>query len=281
MTKMKNFARTFFIILSLMIGARAMAYDISNPIGGRSAAMGRTSACSRGLWAIQNNPAGLSQLQGLAFGAYYENRWFTKATGFKSAAFAMSFDKAGTIGVSFNQFGYELYNENKLGIAYAKGFGQYIQIGIQLDYLFLMSNDDYGRQDAITFEIGLQSHVTDKLTLGTYLFNPVSFKMHTFNDAKIPIVFRFGLDYQFTKNFSAQCEIEKDTSHKGVSLRAGLEYEVINNLYIRAGAQSNPGIFTFGLGYQIKFFQINIAGQMHNKLGASLQVGTVFNFNWK
>lgn len=278
---MNHFAKTLFILLSLAISTTAMAYDISNPIGGRSAAMGRTSACSQGLWAIQNNPAGLSQLKGLAFGGYYENRWFTKATGFKSAAFAMSFDKAGTIGVSFNQFGYELYNENKLGIAYAKGFGQYIQIGIQLDYLFLKSNDDYGRQDAITFEIGLQSHVTDKLTLGTYLFNPVSFKMHTFNDAKIPTVFRFGIEYQFTKNFSAQCEIEKDTSHKGVSLRAGLEYEVINNLFIRAGAQSNPGIVTFGVGYQIKFFQINIAAQMHNKLGASLQAGAIFNFNWR
>ena len=279
---MNKLARTIFFILVLtMISPRALAYDISNPTGGRSAAMGRTSACSRGLWAIQNNPAGLSQLKDIAFGAYYENRWFTKATGFKSAAFAMSFDKAGTIGVSFNQFGYELYNENKLGIAYAKGFGQYIQIGIQLDYLFLKSNDDYGRQDAITFELGLQSHITDKLTLGTYLFNPVSFKMHTFNDAKIPTVFRFGIDYQFTKNFSAQCEIEKDTSHKGVSLRAGLEYEVIKDLFIRAGAQSNPGVFTFGIGYEIKFFQINIAAQLHSKLGASLQAGAIFSFNRK
>ncbi len=278
---MKRLANILLTVVVLAICLKVSAYDISNPIGGRSAAMGYTSACSRGLWAIQNNPAGLSQLNGIAFGAYYENRWFTKATGFKSAAFAMSFDKVGSIGASFIQFGYELYNENKIGIAYAKAFGQYIQIGVQLDYLFLKSNDDYGRQDAVTFEIGLQSHVTDKLTLGTYLFNPVSIKMHTFNDAKIPTVFRFAIDYQFTKNFSAQCEVEKNTSHKGVSLRAGLEYEVVSNLYIRAGAQCNPGILTFGIGYQIKFFQINIAAQMHNQLGASLQAGTVFNFNRK
>ena len=88
---------------------------------------------------------------------------------------------------------------------------------------------------------------------------------------------RFGLAYQFTKDFIGQCEIEKDTEREGVSLRGGLEYEAIKNLYIRAGVQTNPGILSFGLGYAIRFAQINVAAQLHNELGASVQIGMIFS----
>ena len=88
---------------------------------------------------------------------------------------------------------------------------------------------------------------------------------------------RFGLAYQFTKDFIGQCEIENNTEREGVSLRGGLEYEAFKNFYIRAGAQTNPGILSFGLGYGIRFAQINVAAQLHNELGASIQIGMIFS----
>jgi hypothetical protein len=88
---------------------------------------------------------------------------------------------------------------------------------------------------------------------------------------------RFGLAYRFTKDFIGQCEIEKDTQREGISLRGGLEYEAVRNLYIRAGVQTHPGILSFGLGYAISFAQINVAAQLHNQLGASVQIGMVFS----
>ncbi len=268
------------LLLLALIVSKSYAYDIINPIGGRSAAMGRVTTCSRGLWAIQNNPAGMCDMDGISFGLYYENRWMLDATAYKCAAFAMPFD-FGSIGVSFNQFGYEQYNENKIGLAYAKNFGPYLQIGLQLDYLLLKYGNDYGRQDAISFELGLQSHITDRLTVGTYVFNPANFKLNTFNDEAIPVVMRFGLSYKFTKTFTGECEIEKNTDHDGVSLRGGLEYEALDDFFIRGGVQANPGILSFGVGYQVKFAQINVAAQMHQELGTSLQVGMIFNFNRK
>ena len=97
------------------------------------------------------------------------------------------------------------------------------------------------------------------------------------NHEKLPIVFRFGMAYQFTKDFLGQCEIEKNTDLEGVSLRSGLEYEAVKNLYIRAGVQTNPGILSFGVGYGIRFAQINVAAQLHNELGASVQIGMIFS----
>ena len=226
---------------------------------------------------MQNNPAGMANLEKMSLGLYYENRWNMVESAYKCGAFAVP-TKFGCLGLSFNQFGSSKYNENKFGLAYAKDFGRYLQIGLQLDYLLLKIGNEYGKFSAVTFELGIQSQVTDKLRLGTYIFNPVNFCFEqTLNHEKIPIVMRFGLAYQFTKDFVGQCEIEKNTEREGISLRAGLEYEAVKDFYIRAGAQSNPAILTFGVGYAIRFAQIDVAAQLHNDLGASIQIGMVFS----
>lgn len=265
-----------FILIACSVSP-LFAHDFISPIGGRAAAMGGTSAASFNLWAIQNNPAGLAYLDKFSIGLYYENRWFLPETAYKSGAAALP-TKFGCLGLSFNQFGSSKYSENKFGLAYAKDFGPYFQMGLQLDYLSIHTGNDYGRQNAITFEIGIQSQVTDKLRLGTYIFNPVSIYLkQNLNQEKLPIVFRFGAAYQFTKEFVGQCEVEKNTERGGISLRGGLEYEVLKNFYVRAGVQSNPGILTFGLGYALRFLQIDAAAQLHQELGASIQIGMIFS----
>lgn len=239
--------------------------------------MGGTAVATRGLWALQNNPAGMANLDQFSFGLYYENHWMLKETAFKSAALAVPV-KFGCLGVSFNQFGSSKYSENKFGLAYAKDFGPYLQIGLQLDYLMLRIGNDYDKQSAVTFELGIQSQVTEKLRLGTYIFNPVHIALQqSINQEKLPIVFRFGAAYQFTKDFVGQCEIEKNTDYEGVSLRGGLEYEALKDFYLRAGVQTNPGLLSFGLGYEIRFARIDVAAQLHEILGNTIQVGMVFS----
>lgn len=271
---MKKILLTVILYLSL---SNAFAYDILQPVGGRAAAMGGTAVASRGLWALQNNPAGMANLDQFSFGLYYENHWMLKETAFKSAALAIPV-KFGCLGLSFNQFGSSKYSENKFGLAYAKDFGPYLQIGLQLDYLMLSIGNDYDKQSAVTFELGIQSQVTEKLRLGTYIFNPVHIALQqSINQEKLPIVFRFGAAYQFTKDFVGQCEIEKNTDYEGVSLRGGLEYEALKDFYLRAGVQTNPGLLSFGLGYEIRFARIDVAAQLHEILGNTIQVGMVFS----
>ena len=265
-----------FILLACSVSP-LFAHDFIGPVGGRAAAMGGCSVASCDLWAIQNNPAGLTCLDKFSIGLYYENRWFLPETAYKSGAIALP-TKFGCLGVSFNQFGSSKYSENKFGLAYAKAFGPYFQMGLQLDYLSIHTGNDYGRQSAITFELGIQSQVTKKLRLGTYIFNPVSLYLkQSLNQERLPLVFRFGAAYQFTKAFSGQCEVEKNTERGGISLRGGLEYEVLKSFYVHAGVQSNPGILTFGLGYTLRFLKIDAAAQLHQELGASLQVGMIFS----
>lgn len=256
-----------------------MAHDIISPIGGRATAMGGCSAASKGLWSIQNNPAGLAGMDRISLGLYYENRWMLPETAFKCGAFSLPVNNFGTLGLSFNQFGGSKYSENKFGLAYAKAFGRYLQIGLQLDYLSIKTTDDYSKLNAVTFELGIQSQVTEKLSLGTYIFNPIDITLkQTINHEKLPIVFRFGAPYLFTKGFIGQCELEHNTNRGGITLRGGLEYEAAKNLFLRAGLQANPGILSFGLGYEISILQINVAAQLHQQLGSTIQIGMIFSF---
>lgn len=264
------------IVLSFYIST-LFAIDFINPIGGRAAAMGGASVASRGLWALQNNPAGLAYLDKFSFGLYYENRWMLPEMAYKSGVMALP-TKFGCFGIGFNQFGSSKYSENKFGLVYAKDFGPHLQIGLQLDYLLISIGQIYGRQSAVTFELGIQSQVTEKLRLGTYIFNPANFRLEqSLNQERLPIVFRIGAAYQFTKDFVGQCEIEKNTDHEGMSLRGGLEYEAFKSFCLRAGVQTNPGMITFGAGYAIRFARIDVAAQLHEVLGASVQIGMIFS----
>lgn len=235
--------------------------------------MGMTSVCSRDVWALNGNAAGLSYLNGWHFGLYYENLWMIKETAFKSAGIAKSIEGIGCFGLSINQFGGSTYSENKFGIAYARDFGPYLQMGLLLDWLMLRWGDAYPTQNRLSFELGIQSQVTEKLRLGASLFNPIQRKMGTLNHDALPVVFRLGVSYQCVETFVLQAEAEYDSSREGISLRSGFEYVLFNRFSLRAGAQHNPNLISFGLGYEIRGIKVDVAAQMHQALGASIQIG--------
>lgn len=267
---MKRFISISIIILFIN---RCLGFDFNRIAGGRAAAMGGTSVCEHSLWALQNNPAGIAYLNGWNFGLYYENQWLLKETAFKSAGVVKDIPKVGCLGLSINQFGGSLYSENKFGIAYARDFGPYLQMGLQIDWLLLHWSDDYPNRNALCYELGIQSQVTEKLRLGAVLFNPLGPKLGTLHEDRIPVVMRFGMAYQFTNDFVGQCEVERNSGRSGFQLRGGFEYVLFQRFSLRAGAQHNPNIFSFGLGYQIRHLHVDIASQMHQVLGTSLQIG--------
>ena len=267
----------FIVLVLTFFSLHAFAFDLLNPTGGRAAGMGRSSVALSDFWAIQNNPAGIANLSTMQVGVFYENRFLMKELGYKSAAWAMPINW-GVIGVSASQFGYSDYNENKIGITYSREFSPKLRLGMQLDYLLLNYADVYSNRQTFTFELGLQSQITEKVCVGAYVFNPARVDINTSDDYNMPIVMRIGACYSITKDFIGQFEIENNTDY-GFSLRLGTEYRLIDNLNLRAGVQTNPGIFTFGLGYEVSFLTIDLSAQMHEIYGSSLQAGLIFKIN--
>jgi hypothetical protein len=75
-------------------------------------------------------------------------------------------------------------------------------------------------------------------------------------------------------------EIEENFE-ENFSYRFGIEYEYHKSFFIRSGFQLNPELFTFGFGYIYKWWIIDIAGQMSQDLGSSLNCRLVFKIKDK
>ncbi|PLX00325.1 MAG: hypothetical protein C0591_01440 [Marinilabiliales bacterium] len=246
-------------------------------IGSRQAGMGRSSVALTDFWNLQNNQAGVALLDKFGAGIYYESQFSMNQLSTKSAAF-LAPTKIGVLGLTFNYFGYSLYNDMKIGLVYARSFGQYLRVGLQLDYIQTTLGDDYGSKGNVTFEIGLQSDITENITLGAWVYNPIQVKIADYDNEKIPAIFRFGIAWEITKGFIATVETEKNTNIQPIVIRGGLEYGLKEKFFFRGGFSTQEEILSMGFGFNLKPVRFDISAVMHESLGFSPQASLIFQF---
>lgn len=264
----------FFLFLSFTFNASAGGDN--RPSGARSAAMGTSSVALIDVWSAFNNQAGLARLTDATAGVYYENRFLLKELGYKAGAFALPMNQ-GTLALSFSHFGYDAYNESKIGLAFAKAFGKYIAFGVQLDYNMARIAESYGNRNFITFEAGVLANITPELAIGAHIYNPVRAKLSEFNDERAPVIFRLGAAYEITDKFLLTAETEKNIDHTA-NIKAGIEYKLIPQLHLRGGVSTNPSSNSFGVGIFAGDFIIDISASYHYVLGFSPQASLNYKF---
>jgi hypothetical protein len=269
--------KIYLCFIILLSSVPNWASNDNNPIGGRVAGMGFTGVTLTDSWSVQNNQAGLGFVKNISAGMYYENHFLVKELSSKSVAFVLP-TQSGVFGLNMNYFGYEKYNETKLGLAYGKAFGEKISAGIQLDYLNTHIAEDYGNKGNMTFEIGILSKLNKSLTIGAHVFNPIRVKVADYNDERIATIFKLGLSYNFSNKVLVIAETEKNINYKP-QFKAGLEYHIIKEIYLRTGLSTNPTQNTFGIGIELKKIKIDLASSYHQVLGYSPQMSLVYNFN--
>ena len=266
-----------FLISGLFIlfsSTSAYAWNLLQPSGGRTTSLGNCSVALNDFWSCHNNPAGFASIKDINIGFAYQNKFMLKELGYKNAGLLLPLN-TGVIAVSFSQFGYNIYNENIIGLGFARNFSDKLKIGLKLDYLLFNFSGKYEDRFVPTFELGMQYNINKSLCLGAYVFNPVGVKIKSLNKDKIPIIMRLGLSYYINEEFLVTSEIEENFEYD-FSYRFGLEYELYEKLFIRSGFQLNPELFTFGLGYHYERFIFDICAQMNQILGASLNCSFIF-----
>ena len=275
---LRIFRKILTVLLFLQISSlEIIAGGDICPIGSRSAGMGRSSVAIVDFWSAMNNQAGIALTTKPSVGIFYENRFLINELSTKSIAGIVP-TKYGVFAATYNNFGYNKYNEQKIGLAYARSFGKYLRIGLQLDYLVIVQGNNYGNKNNITFEIGLQSDVSEKVTLGAWVYNPIMVKIANFDNEKTPAILRFGFTWHISDNFLTTLEAEKNTSIKPIVIRGGVEYSIQSKYFFRTGFSTNNEIFSFGMGLYIKHLTFDISAIMHETLGFSPQTSLIFRF---
>lgn len=268
---MKNLLLTALIALPLL----TFGGNENLPVGARSVALGHASVNLQDIWSAHHNQAGLANLERIGGGIYYESRFTMAALSLKGGVAALPFD-FGTFGVSVTSFGYSLYSESKVGLAYAMKLGENVRMGVQFNYHRTQIAEGYGNANLFTGEVGLQADITEALSVGAHVYNPTLTSQADYNNERIPTTIRLGASYQFNEKFFLSVEGHQNIYDKA-QFRAGMEYHIIEQLYLRGGISTNPTLASFGFGLKLKKFFIDVASSYHATLGFSPQVSLSYN----
>ncbi len=267
---------THLIILFFLPTTVIFSANDNYPFGGRSAGMANAAVTLHDFWAVSHNQAGLALEENMAAGFYYENRFGIKELGLGAGAFVLPTD-AGVFGLNFTYFGYSQYNESKVGLAYARNFGENLSTGVQLNYLSTKIAEDYGSKRNLTFELGAIYQLIPDLYVGAHLFNPIKAKVAEYDDERIPTILRFGMSYLFSERVMVILETEKDINHP-YNFKLGIEYQITDPIYIRGGVGTSESQNAFGVGLLLSNFRIDISASYHNVLGYSPQFSMIYEF---
>ncbi|MCO6479563.1 MAG: hypothetical protein J5I94_23210, partial [Phaeodactylibacter sp.] len=235
-----------FLLILLLPGV-LFAQSGAPPAGGaRSVAMGHTGLTYTDINSIFANQAGLAYLESPAITAFGEQRFLVSEI--RSAALGAGLPTpSGVFGLSLHYFGFEGYNEQRIGLAYGRRLLEKLSIGAQ----FLMLNTripEYGNKAAFTFEVGAQAELLPQLNLGIHLFSPA--RVRVAEEDFLPTILRLGFSYLPSDKLSLLAEVEKDIDYPARA-RFGVEYQAVEPLFLRWGVATGPTQLSFGLGYAL------------------------------
>jgi hypothetical protein len=236
--------------------------------------MGHCGIVNKDIWGVYHNQALMAYQSGLEFGLALENRYLLQEMNRISISTAMELGRGGLF-ACLDHFGGQLYSEMKAGAGYALQIGSHFSAGLQIDYLRMAIGDGYGSEHAFTFEGGILFRISDKFTFGFHCFNPVHVAWIG-SPEKIPAVIRAGFGFSPESSINIYGEILKSTISSAV-ISAGCEYRFKEKFFMRAGVSSGPARLTFGGGFKLKKFTIDIASSMHSYLGYSPQISLSYS----
>jgi len=228
--------------------------------------LGSYSRQQADVFSFVNNQAALAQVKSMGIGVYGERRFMLAENSSYALAAAFPTTK-GNFGLSLNYSGFKNFNENKLGLAYARSLGSKLDVGIQFNY-YGYRIPAYGNASAINFEAGVIMHFSEKLSGGFHVYNPVGGKLGKSGDEKLASAYKFGIGYDATENFYISTEIIKEED-KDVNVTGGVQYHFKKQFFIRAGFVSETGSGFAGAGLLWKHLRLDVSGSYHPQLGIS------------
>jgi hypothetical protein len=228
------------------------------------------------VFAVFNNPAGLSQIKWREIGLYYSPAPFgftEMANGFIAYNEPFSF---GSIGIGGMTYGFDLYRENRFTAAFSYNYEDRFFTGLSLNYHSL-SIKKYGSTGSIYADIGGLVYLADFFRLGFFIHNINHASFGSYKD-QIPVIFNTGLSVDLLENLSLNAAVEKDIRYNaGISV--GLDYRMIKYFSLRSGFSNEPSRYTAGVGVSYSSVELDYAVFTHPDLGLTHQAGLIIRFN--
>ncbi|MEL6658087.1 MAG: hypothetical protein AAFY48_02910 [Bacteroidota bacterium] len=264
------------LFLSLLVFgfSLSMLAQVSGPLpaGARGQAMALGGTVFQDIHAAWGNPAGIAYIDGTSVALFGEQRFALSDLRQISAAGAFAMGNS-ALGLSVGYFGFDAYNESRIGLVYGRKLARNLALGAQV-FTLGTRIPDYGSRQLVSFELGLQATISPSVRVGGRITNPM--RVEILEDEPLPTSLSFGFSYQPGKQVELMAEIEKDILFP-VRVRTGLEYQLMDVLQLRAGVATSPSMLSFGIGYKLlDQWLLDFAASYHQFLGFTPGIGLVY-----
>ena len=261
----------YFVPILLIVNS----YAQFNPGAKQISLSNSDVALSNDVFAVFNNPAGLSQFNWREIGIYYSPAPFglsELSNGYVAYAEPFSF---GTVALGGMTYGFELYRESKISLGYSYNYENKFFAGLAVNY-HSFSIQNYGNSNAFYLNLGGLAYITHQLRWGFAITNLNRASIGN-EDDQIPIIFSTGFSYDLIKTLTINLAVEKDIRYKP-SVQFGLDYNIIEYLALRVGFQNEPARYAAGIGINYSIISLDYAVFTHQDLGLTHQAGLIISF---
>ncbi len=230
------------IILALLMLSESHAQDGDFGLGARNSALAGASSTLQDPWAIYNNIAGLGAITSSAGMISYQNRFGISAFQVVGGAYVQKTNLLNA-GVSFYRFGDDLFNQQQMKIAIANQIDR-VSLGLAAS-MVQVQIESLGSTNAIVLEFGGIATITDQLRFSGHAYNLNQAQLN--EEETLPTIIKAGLAYQPIAKVLLVGEVQKDLDFDEI-VKLGLEYEIIEHVWLRTGISTNPFKAAFGVG---------------------------------
>lgn len=245
--------------------------------GARANGLGNASVALQDPFSIFNNVGALGKNTSSTVLLSYHHRYQMQELRSITAAYLHNVGDI-NFGCSVFQFGDQLFNENKIGLAYGHKIN-FISLGVQINRV-QYNIESFGSTSAYVLELGGLITISPQLNFGAHIINLNQARLAPESNEIIPTVMKAGFTYLPGESFLFSLQLWHDIDFKP-SLQGGMEYAVIPELKFRTGISTQPFVNHFGLGFSPKKFDIDYSLVNDNRLGTSHQLSLVFKFSKK
>ncbi|MBC6410017.1 MAG: hypothetical protein GDA42_06105 [Ekhidna sp.] len=252
-----------FLIVTLTSVTFSFSQSGSYQFGARSSAMGGASLTLADEYSLFNNIGALGRLDHHSIFAGYQNRY--GITEFQTiAGGAVYKHRLGNAGVGYYKFGDDLFSEQRLHLAIGNQL-QMVSLGLGVD-IIQYHVESVGTKQVMVVEFGGLAEITPQLFFGAHIFNITQAETGLQSDESLPTVMKAGFSYRPSDELILSVEVEKDLDFDEI-IKAGIEYMIVKDIFLRTGISTRPFIAAFGIGFHPKRLKLDYAFSDDSELG--------------
>jgi hypothetical protein len=288
-----------YLLLSIFSGLIAQVASEHLYYGANSLSMaGSDIAIPKSSWSVFVNPAGIAEQKTLSLVASSESLFGQDY--FSHSLFGVQFrvPRAGSFGLSIEDFSVD-YSGNTLSRETAIGIHQGIMLRsdrnsiISFGYGIKSYTVDYGSSAGVSgdgsdgielgsqsswgVDIGLLASLAERVRFGARAFNINSPTLGDANSAvRLPQRAQVGIAFSPYDLVWTTAALTKSSGHP-THFHGGMSYNIVDNVFLRAGVMTNPNRFATGFEFIVKKIRINYGFMTHPVLPLSHQFSIEVN----